>query len=324
MEFMAQQIKKVLVTGGAGFIGSALIAALQNVRHEIYVIDNLSFGNRKLIKIPDSHFFELDILDKPELSRIVSQISPDWIIHLAAIHFIPYCNQHPVEASQVNIQGTINILDEAKNIKNLEKVFFASTAAVYPIYDSAVSENHPPAPTDIYGLSKLVGEHLMNEFHLLTSVPTITCRFFNAFGPNETNAHVIPEIQRQIDAGTRNIQLGNLEPKRDFIHTYDMASAIIKLLETFDDGIETFNLGRGIEYSVIELVKAFEQELGEEITIQVDLARVRKVERMHLLADISKLKNFIDWEPKISLSQGISTLIAHKQTKLTEHLEINI
>jgi nucleoside-diphosphate-sugar epimerase len=177
MEFMAQQIKKVLVTGGAGFIGSALIAALQNVGHEIYVIDNLSFGNRKLIRIP---------------------------------------------------------------------------------------------------------------------------------------------------AGTRNIQLGNLEPKRDFIHTYDMASAIIKLLETFDDGIETFNLGRGIEYSVIELVKAFEQELGEEITIQVDLARVRKVERMHLLADISKLKNFIDWEPKISLSQGISTLIAHKQTKLTEHLEINI
>jgi UDP-glucose 4-epimerase len=133
MECMAEQIKKVLVTGGAGFIGSALIAGLQHVGHEIYVIDNLSFGNKELIKIPDSHFFELDILDRPELSRIVNQISPDWIIHLAAIHFIPYCNQHPVKASQVNIQGTINILDEAKNIKNLEKVFFASTAAVYPM-----------------------------------------------------------------------------------------------------------------------------------------------------------------------------------------------
>jgi UDP-glucose 4-epimerase len=310
---MTQQIKKVLVTGGAGFIGSALIDALQASGHEIYVIDNLSFGNRMLIKIPDSHFFEFDILDRLKLSKVISEISPDWIIHLAAIHFIPYCNQHPVEAAQVNIQGTINVLEAAKNVKNLEKVFFASTAAVYPISDTAISETQLPAPTDIYGLSKLAGEHLMNEFHLLTTIPTIICRFFNAFGPNETNAHVIPEIQHQIEAGGRTIQLGNLEPKRDFIHTSDMAIAIIKLLQNFDDGIEIFNLGRGIEYSVIELVKAFEQELGERITIQVDPARVRKVERMHLLADISKLKNFINWEPHISLSQGISTLIEDKQ-----------
>jgi UDP-glucose 4-epimerase len=312
---MTQQIKKVLVTGGAGFIGSALINALQTFGHEIYVIDNLSFGNRMLIKIPDSHFFEFDILDRLKLSKVISEISPDWIIHLAAIHFIPYCNQHPVAAAQVNIQGTINVLDAAKNVKNLEKVFFASTAAVYPICDVAVSETHSPAPTDIYGLSKLAGEHLMNEFHLLTTVPTIICRFFNAFGPNETNAHVIPEIQRQIEAGDRIIQLGNLEPKRDFIHTSDMANAIIKLLKIFKNGIEIFNLGRGIEYSVIELVKAFEEELGEKIIIQVDPARVRKVERMHLLADISKLKKFVDWEPSISLSQGISTLI--EDDKLT-------
>lgn len=319
---MTDRIKKVMVTGGAGFIGSAVSSALQAYGHEIYVIDNLSFGNRKLIEIPDSHFFEIDILDRVELFRVIDEISPDWIIHLAAIHFIPYCNQHPVEAAQVNIQGTINVLDAAKNVQNLETVFFASTAAVYPICDGAVAETHLPAPTDIYGLSKLAGERLMNEFHLLTSVPTIICRFFNAFGPNETNAHVIPEIQRQIDAGIRNIQLGNLEPKRDFIHTYDMAVAIFKLLSTFDRGIEIFNLGRGIEYSVKELVAAFEQELGEEIAIEVDPARVRKVERMHLLADISKLKKTIDWEPKISLSQGISTLIECKSTKSPAHLSV--
>jgi UDP-glucose 4-epimerase len=269
---VTKQIKKVLVTGGAGFIGSALIDTLQASGHEIYVIDNLSFGNRMLIKIPDSHFFEFDILDRLKLSKVISEISPDWIIHLAAIHFIPYCNQHPVEAAQVNIQGTINVLEAAKNVKNLEKVFFASTAAVYPACDTAVSETQLPAPTDI-------------------------CRFFNAFGPNETNAHVIPEIQRQISMGDRTIQLGNLEPKRDFIHTSDMAVAIIKLLKTFDNGIEIFNLGRGIEYSVIELVEAFEQKLGEKIIIQVDPARVRKVERMHLLADIAKLKKFIGWDP---------------------------
>ena len=301
--------KKIIITGGAGFIGSAVSAALQTCGHDIYVIDNLSFGRRELLTLPDSHFFEVDILDRVELSRVVSQIEPDWIIHLAAIHFIPYCNEHPVAAAQVNIQGTINLLDAAKNLPNLEKVFFASTAAVYPIYDDAISETHPLAPMDIYGLSKLTGEHLMNEFHLQTAIPTIVCRFFNAFGPNETNAHLIPEIQRQLAAGSRTIELGNLEPKRDFIHTTDMASAILLLLNKFDAGIDIFNLGSGREYAAIDVVKEFEHQLGAEITIKVDRSRVRKVERMHLRADISKLKAFISWQPEISLSEGIKTLL---------------
>lgn len=299
----------VLVTGGAGFIGSALISKLQSLGHTIHVIDNLSFGNRKFLTIPDTHFYELDILDRTALELAVQAISPSWLIHLAAIHFIPYCNEHPKEASLTNIQGTINVLNAAKQIKNLEKIFFASTAAVYPICDDAIPESQQPEPTDIYGISKLAGEHLMNEFYLQTSIPTVIGRFFNAFGPNETNAHVIPEIQRQINSGVRTIQLGNLDPKRDFIHTFDMAIAISQLLDKFDTGIETFNIGRGIEYSVREVVQAFEQELGEEIIIQVDPNRVRKVERMHLLADISKLKKFINWEPQISLNQGIQTLI---------------
>lgn len=306
---MSEQIKKVLVTGGAGFIGSATIAALQKCGHEIYAIDNLSFGNRQFVDLPDPHFFEIDILDCLALERAIDQISPDWILHLAAIHFIPYCNQHPVEAAQVNIQGTINVLNAAKNVRNLEKVFFASTAAVYPISDLAVLETHPLAPLDIYGVSKLAGEHLMNEFHLLTDVPTIVCRFFNAFGPNETNAHVIPEIQRQVNEGSRTIQLGNLEPKRDFIHTSDMANAILLLLNKFNSGIDIFNLGSGREYSVIDVVKEFENQLREEITIKVDRSRVRKVERMHLRADISKLTAFISWKPDISLSEGIKTLL---------------
>ncbi len=301
--------KKVIITGGAGFIGSAVSAALQTCGHDIYVIDNLSFGRRELLTLPDSHFFEVDILDRVELSRVISQIEPDWIIHLAAIHFIPYCNEHPVEAAQVNIQGTINLLDAAKNVTNLEKEFFASTAAVYPICDDAISETHSSAPMDIYGLSKLTGEHLMNEFHLQTAIPTIVCRFFNAFGPNETNAHLIPEIQRQLASGVRTIELGNLEPKRDFIHTTDMASAILLLLNKFDAGIDIFNLGSGREYAAIDVVKEFEHQLGAEITIKVDLSRVRKVERMHLLADISKLKAFISWQPEISLSEGIKTLL---------------
>ena len=300
---------KILVTGGAGFIGSATIAEFQKHGHDIYVIDDLSFGNRDFLTIPDTYFHNLDILNEDGLTEVIHKIDPDWIIHLAAIHFIPYCNQHPFKSSNINIQGTINVLSAAKSLKNLEKMFFASTAAVYPICDHAIPETQQTNPLDIYGLSKLAGEHLMNEFHLQTSIPTIICRFFNAFGPNETNLHLIPEIQRQVNSGLRTIELGNLEPKRDFIHTYDMARAIFMLLDKFDSGIDVFNLGSGQEYSVIDVVKEFESQLGEEITIKVDQSRVRKVERMHLLADISKLKAFMNWEPEISLSEGIKTLL---------------
>ena len=298
---------KTLVTGGAGFIGCAVIDKLQREGDEIFVIDNLSFGKREFINISDSHFFLADILDKDAIDTIFNAVRPDRVIHLAAVHFIPYCNQHPFESSNINIRGTIHILDACKKY-HVKKVFFASTAAVYPIYDDAVSENHTTGPMDIYGLSKLTGEHLCNEFHLQTGVPVIICRFFNAFGPNETNPHLIPEIQNQINAGLRKIKLGNLTPKRDFIHTSDMANAVHSLMSYDSKGIDIYNLGRGIEYSVTEIVDAFSRELGEVIEIEVDESRVRKVERMHLLADVSKLKS-TGWQPLIGIDEGIATLI---------------
>lgn len=301
--------KKILITGGAGFIGSAVIKQLQKSNREIFVIDNLSFGNRDFINTDDSHFYNQDIRDASAIVRIFDETKPEWVIHLAAIHFIPYCNEHPFESSDINIRGTLNILEAAKKCNSVKKIFFASTAAVYPIYDDAISENHKVKPLDIYGLSKLAGEEFCKSFSLESSIPTVICRFFNAFGPNETNPHLIPEIQKQVNSGLRKIKLGNLDPKRDFIHTYDMALAVDLLMQKPFDGFKIFNLGRGVEYSVRQVVDAFSHELGDKIDIEVDPSRVRKAERMHLLADISKLKKFIDWEPKWTLEEGVKTLI---------------
>jgi UDP-glucose 4-epimerase len=135
------------------------------------------------------------------------------------------------------------------------------------------------------------------------------CRFFNAFGPNETNPHLFPEIEKQLKEGLRVIKLGNLTPKRDFIHTHDMATAIKQLLRLEKSGYNTYNLGRGIEYSVVEIVEAFERQLHEKIKIEIDPSRVRKVEREHLLADVSKLKKEAGWEPVWGIDEGISNLI---------------
>ena len=110
---------KFLVRGGAGFIGSATRAELQKHGHDIYVIDDLSFGDRDFLPIPDTYFHQLDILNGHGLSEVIHKIDPDGIIPLAAIHFIPYCNQHPFYSSNINIQGTINILNTAKNLNNL-------------------------------------------------------------------------------------------------------------------------------------------------------------------------------------------------------------
>ena len=304
--------KKVLITGGAGFIGSALSKHLQEEGHEVFVLDNLSFGKRALAGVPDDRFFNADIRDRAAAQKVLDETRPNIVLHLAAIHFIPYCNQHPAEAADININGTINVLESAGTKGSVEQVFVASTAAVYPIADGAMVEEHALGPMDIYGTTKLATEKIASEFHLRTRMPVIVGRFFNAFGPNETNPHLFPEIQRQVLGGARTLKLGNLDPKRDYIHTEDMSRAMSALLGKGMNGYNTFNIGRGIEYSVRDIVAAFERALGEKLSIEVDPARVRKVERMHLLADVRKLKQATGWEPKWGIDEGVATLLTEE------------
>lgn len=301
--------RRVLVTGGAGFIGSAVIPELRRRGDEVLALDDLSFGRWENVDLPEERRITATILDREALERTILDFDPEWILHLAAIHFIPHCNAHPVETSRVNLLGTMHVLDAATKLQGLRGFLFASTAAVYPIHDGAVAEEHPTEPLDVYGITKLAGERLCRDFQAQSGVPTVACRFFNAFGPNETNPHLIPEIHRQLEEGKRTIALGNVDPKRDFIHTHDMARAIRGLTEHFEQGFDVFNLGSGREYSVREIVAAFERQLGEAITIEQDPARVRKVERMHLLADVAKLRSFLDWEPRIGLDEGIRDLV---------------
>jgi len=303
-------LARTLVTGGAGFIGSHIVKRLIELNHSVLVIDDLSFGRRESIPQAGGNLrlIEGDIAKRGLLVSPIEEFQPEIVIHLAAIHFIPYCNDNPVRTVETNIIGTKWLL-EACRITKPNTLVFASSAAVYGISDTKVSEEDLPGPTDIYGISKLIGEDLCKLFYRETGIRTIITRIFNVYGPGETNPHVIPEIIEQLKKGKIEVELGNIEPKRDFINVRDVADAFIALLSDFRGGIDTFNIGSGKEYSIREIIEICGRIIGEEIKVKTVKSRMRKSDRMHLLADIQKIIKETNWRPKISVEEGLTELL---------------
>ncbi len=302
-------IETVLVTGGAGFIGSALCRAFLAHGARVVAYDNFSFGRRELLPAhPQFLFVEGDIRDSVRLGVLLREQTPQIVCHLAALHFIPYCNSHPAEAVEVNVNGTRALLTACRET-HPQRLLFASTAAVYPAAGSPFAEEHPPGPIDVYGSTKLIGEELSRLFFLETGVPTVIARFSNAFGPRETNPHLIPEVLEQLRQGD-TLHLGNLDPVRDYIHVEDLVAAVLALAEHRGDGWAVVNVGSGEGRSVRDVVSAFEIALGRPLRVIQEPARVRKVERAELVPDIAKLRRETGWEPRVSFAEGVRRLLA--------------
>jgi UDP-glucose 4-epimerase len=303
---MQLQDKTVLVTGGAGFIGSQVSADLLAAGADVHVLDNCFAGEAGLVP-EGARFTETDVCSAAAAERIRG-IDPDALVHLAAIHYIPYCNEHPREAFEVNVMGTRNVLEAARDLSGLESVVLASTAAVYPPREGPNREDSELAPMDIYGETKLVDEDLLELFARETGTTAAAARLFNVYGPNETNPHLIPAILDQLD-GSRRVELGNLSPKRDFVHVRDVSDALLTLLSEFEGGFRPFNVGTGEAHSVREVAAAAGDALGAELTIEQDTERVRESDRPHLEADVSRLTAETSWEPSVSLVEGLAELV---------------
>jgi UDP-glucose 4-epimerase len=298
----------VLVTGGAGFIGSALCRALLARGARVIAYDDLRRGRPDLL--PDDPQCELvhgDVRDAAGLRRVFMGGGVRAVCHLAALHFIPYCIAHPDEAMDVNVNGTRQVL-EACRAAPPSVLLFASTAAVYPAEEGPFAEEHAPGPIDVYGATKLMGEELVRAFALETGVPTVIARLFNAFGPRDTNPHLIPDLLAQLDEGD-TVRLGNLEPVRDYVHLEDLAAALVELLEKRPSGCSVFNVGSGEGRSVREVLAAFEAAVGRPLRVVQDPARVRTVERPRLVADTGKLRQ-TGWRPRVGFDEGIRRLAA--------------
>jgi UDP-glucose 4-epimerase len=277
---------------------------------DVIVIDNLLNGRRELIDALGSkaRLLEVDIRNTEAVCKIVKDVRPQGVCHLAAIHFIPYCNQYPLEALDINVQGTLSILEACKTAPP-EMVVVASTAAVYGICDKPCKETDIPGPLDIYGISKNTCEQLAWLYSSDTSAPCISARIFNAVGPNETNLHFVPQLINQLVRGGRTVELGNLEPRRDYIHTTDLARGLMCTLDHKQDGYDVFNIGKGDEHSVKEIVEICEIILDQQIRIKQSPHLTRKVDRMHLCANVDKIREIMGWEPKVKIEDALRELL---------------
>lgn len=298
---------KVLVTGGCGFIGSAVALKLHKEGHQVTVLDNLLVGKKE--RVSDfARVVNCDISDPVAMQQDCAGVWFDEVYHLAAYHFLPFCARRPVDTLRVNLTGSEMVMETLK----ARRYFFASTAAVYPNVDQAHKESGDTGPMEVYGVSKRAMEHHAEAFsqRVAGSASVVVGRLFNAYGCGDTNPHLFPTLFAQVKNGGGVLKLGNLSPKRDYIHVSDLADGIVHAARAVEYGYGVFNVATGIEHSVADVIRTFEEVTGARFNVELDPTRVRKNDRLHLLADVSRLATE-GWKAKMSLGFGIEDMVRH-------------
>lgn len=302
-------MSRVLITGGAGFIGRWVVAECLRRDWGVTVFDNLFAGSLDNIEefATQINFVRGDILNKEQLKQACAQVRPDVVIHLAAYHYIPYCNDHPEETIRVNVEGTHAVLNAAAEA-GAARAVIASSGVVYPGVDSVLREDGAVEPPDVYGLSKLMAEKVAEYIGRTTSMMCVSARLFNTYGPFETNPHLIPHIVEEMRKGD-DIHLGNIHTKRDYIYVEDTARFLVELANAPVEKHEVVNIGTGEEYSAEEIVHFMSGIQQRPLHIISDNARVRSVDKLHQRAGISKLRELTGFEPGVQIQEGLARLL---------------
>ncbi len=315
METISLNDLPVLVTGAGGFIGSRLVEALcaRGARVRAFVRYN-SRADAGLLKTLPSEVLESveiimgDLRDEDALEKAAAGTA--LVFHLGALISIPYSYQHPVEVVQTNILGTLAVLQACR--KSGARLIHTSTSEVYgTALRVPIDEQHPLQGQSPYSASKIGADKLVESYYRAFGVPAVTIRPFNTYGPGQSARAVIPTIITQA-LQAEEIHLGNLEARRDFTYLDDTVAAFVKAAETLGIDGETFNLGSGQEVSIRQLTEEILALTGSQARVVVDEERLRpeKSEVLRLLADNSKARRVLGWEPKVGLPEGLTQTIA--------------
>ena len=296
-----------LVTGGLGFIGNELVRQLKAGGREVAILDNRHRVAPRIDDLADVSVHEADLTDHEAVETVLETVRPERIFHLAAIHYIPECNAYPQRTTRVNVEGTLGLLRAAVKTE-VKHVLFGSSGAVYADSPDPLSESSPVAPVDIYGWSKLFGEQLCRWQAEDYGLPVTICRFFNNYGPRETNAHIIPEIITQVRSSDE-LQLGNTTTLRDYVHTSDTVEALIRLGERTPAAYEIANIAGRQSATVDELVNMMADILDRPIRVNTDPARFRKADKQVQMAAIAHLEALTGWRPVRTLEDGLRDLL---------------
>lgn len=298
---------KVLVAGGAGFVGSSVVRELLHNGAEVVVYDNFLHGTREnLDEIrADIRLVVGDVLDEWKLSRAFREFQPQFVFDLVGDTYVPTAYDVPKRFFRINVEGTINILMASKMF-DVERVLYVSSTEVYgePVM-TPMTEDHPLLPLNTYAVSKMAADRLCFTFQKEHDIPVIIARIYNVYGPRETEPYVIPEIIAQL-AKSSVIQLGNADAKRDFTYVTDTAKGLIACLSSDIPNGEPVNIGSGNVYSIRELVAIVAEVMGRvEYEIRIDPRRMRRLDINLFQCDATKLHTATGWQPEVGIHEGL-------------------
>lgn len=300
---------KLLVTGGAGYIGSVVSRQLLQAGHEVVVFDNLERGHRAAVA-PQARLVEADLRDPEAVGAAVSE-GFDGVLHFAALALVSESVSYPERYYHNNVVGTLNLLD-AMHAAKVPRLVFSSTCAVYGQPDEVpISESAPPRPTNAYGASKLAVDGMIGDFCQAHGIGAVSLRYFNVAGASgdtgedhDPETHLIPNILRTALGRNPYVEVfGTDYPTpdgtaiRDYIHIEDLSAAHLLALEGARDGEHRiFNLGNGNGFSVREVIAAAREVTGHEIPVK-EAAR-RPGDPPKLVAAGERIRTELGWEPK--------------------------